>query len=349
MIQGFGDFRWFTGVVEDRMDPLKLGRVRVRIHALHSEERIVNQRTGQGIPVKDLPWAWPLRDITDAAMDGIGRSPLGPVEGTWVCGFSRDESMNDLVVIGTWGGIPQDKPQDKEGKKGFVDPRTEGEIAQSPRYINKEENRDPGYPPDKIPMGRYPQEKFLNEPDVNRLARAEKLDQTYLKKKKDDRKRKIKTASGGTWEEKSPPYGAMYPYNHVRETESGHVIEIDDTKGAERIHVWHKSGSYYEIHPDGSCQVTTKGDRYNVTLKDDNLYAEGSINITAGKGVSVLASGGKVHVKADGTIELETSSQLIVKADAGISTVSAGPVSMISATAISMVAPLVTVNGERIP
>lgn len=349
MMQGLEKFRWFTGVVEDRMDPLKLGRVRVRMHAFHSEDRIINQKTGQGIPVKDLPWAWPINPIAEASMDGIGSTPLGPVEGTWVIGFARDESMNDLFLWGTLGGIPGDPPKDLEGKKGFVDPRTEGEIASSPRYINKDENRDPGYPPQKIPMGRYPQEKFLNEPSVNRLARGEKLDSTYLKPKKDNRKKKIKTASGGTWDEKSPPYGASYPYNHVRETECGHVVELDDTKGAERIHVWHKKGSYVEFHPDGSIQIRSEGDNFSVTLKDQNLFAEGAINITAGKGVAVLAQGGKVNIKADGGVEIDTASQLVIKADAGMSVISEGPITTVSATAITFVAPLVTVNGQRIP
>lgn len=349
MLMGLEHFKWFTGVVEDRMDPLKLGRVRVRIHALHSKERIVNQKTGQGIPVDALPWAWPLRSINDAAMDGIGRSPTGIVEGTWVIGFARDESMNDLIILGTTGGIPGDPPKDLDGKEGFVDPRTAGEIASSPRYINKEENRDPGYPPKKIPMGRYPQEKFLNEPDVNRLARAEKLDETHLKPKKDNRKKMILTAAAGTWDEKKPPYGAEYPYNQVIESECGHVIEVDDTKGAERIHVWHKKGSYVEFHPDGSIQVRAEGDNFSVTLKDQNLFAEGAINITAGKGVTVLAQGGKVQVKADGGVDIDTIGQLTVKSVAGMTVLCTGPVITTSTSSIAMIAPLVTVNGQRIP
>lgn len=308
MQMGHGNFCWFTGVVEDRIDPLQLGRVRVRIFSLHSEERIVNERTGQGIPVDELPWATPIRPITSAAMDGIGDAPVGIVEGTWVVGFARDESMNDLFVLGTIGGIPEDPPKDNEGKKGFVDPRTEAQISSSPRKINKEESRDPSYPKMKIPMGRYPQEKFLKQPDVNRLARGKDLDKTLLKQKKDNRKKNISTANGSKWSEISSPYSARYPYNHVKETESGHVIEFDDTPGSERIHIWHKKGSYIEIGPDGAIQVRSEDNHFRVTLKDDNLYAEGNINITAKNDVSILSEKGSIKIKAKDKIELEAES-----------------------------------------
>ena len=42
-------------------------------------------------------------------------------------------------------------------------------------------------------------------------------------------------------------YGAEYPYNHVHESESGHLIEIDDTPGKERLHRYHRTGTYEEI------------------------------------------------------------------------------------------------------
>ena len=50
-----------------------------------------------------------------------------------------------------------------------------------------------------------------------------------------------------------PPaeYAPKYPYNNVMETESGHVKEYDDTPGHERITERHKSGTNYEITPNG--------------------------------------------------------------------------------------------------
>ena len=37
---GRDGFTWFTGVVEDRADPLKLGRVRVRQLGYHTDYRL---------------------------------------------------------------------------------------------------------------------------------------------------------------------------------------------------------------------------------------------------------------------------------------------------------------------
>ena len=88
----YGEFIWWTGVVEDRIDPLKLGRCRVRILGYHSDKKDVDH-----IPTNTLPWATPSQPITSAAMNGIGSTPTGPVEGTWVFGFFRDGKMHKIL------------------------------------------------------------------------------------------------------------------------------------------------------------------------------------------------------------------------------------------------------------
>ena len=88
-------FNWWIGVVEDRMDPEKMGRCRVRIYGYHTDSKLI-------LPTKDLPWATPIQPITSAAISGIGSSPLGPVEGTWVIGFFLDgEDMQQPAIFGT--------------------------------------------------------------------------------------------------------------------------------------------------------------------------------------------------------------------------------------------------------
>ena len=146
------NMNWWQGVVEDRMDPLKLGRVRVRILGLDTEVKNIDEN--RGIPTVDLLWAYPMQPITSAAMNGIGETPLGEVEGTWVFGFFRDgEAGQDPVIIGTTGGIPQ---KQSDPSKGFNDP-----------------------------LGKYPLPTHLNEADTNRLARNEKIDQTIVQFKID--------------------------------------------------------------------------------------------------------------------------------------------------------------------
>jgi hypothetical protein len=88
-------FNWWIGVVEDRMDPEKQGRCRVRIFGYHTDSKEL-------LPTNDLPWAIPIQPITSAATSGIGSSPLGPVEGTWVIGFFLDgEDCQQPAIFGT--------------------------------------------------------------------------------------------------------------------------------------------------------------------------------------------------------------------------------------------------------
>jgi len=88
-------FNWWIGVVEDRMDPEKQGRVRVRIFGYHTDSKEL-------LPTYDLPWAIPIQPITSAAISGIGSSPLGPVEGSWVIGFFLDgEDCQQPAIFGT--------------------------------------------------------------------------------------------------------------------------------------------------------------------------------------------------------------------------------------------------------
>ncbi len=88
-------FNWWIGVVENRMDPEKMGRCKVRIFGYHTESKTL-------LPTKDLPWCMPIQPITSAANSGIGSSPLGPIEGTWVIGFFLDgEDMQQPAMFGT--------------------------------------------------------------------------------------------------------------------------------------------------------------------------------------------------------------------------------------------------------
>ena len=88
------------------------------------------------------------------------------------------------------------------------------------------------------------------------------------------------------------PYKAEYPNNKVTQTTSGHIIEIDDTENAERIHIRHKSGSFVEFHPDGS-----------VVIKTENVY------IDAGTNANLKAT--NVRVDAD-TVTIDGASGDVV-------------------------------------
>ena len=56
---------WWVGVVEDRFDPLYIGRCKVRIVGYHTPNK-------SDLPTEDLPWTYPIQPITSAAMSGKG-------------------------------------------------------------------------------------------------------------------------------------------------------------------------------------------------------------------------------------------------------------------------------------
>ena len=91
---GQDGFVWAIGVVEDRFDPEKLGRVRVRWLGYHSEDK-------SKILTKDLPWSQVMQSVGGNSMAGVGDAPVNIVEGTWVVGFFRDPgTFQDSVIIG---------------------------------------------------------------------------------------------------------------------------------------------------------------------------------------------------------------------------------------------------------
>ena len=48
------------------------------------------------------------------------------------------------------------------------------------------------------------------------------------------------------------------------ESESGHLIEQDDTPGKERLHWYHRSGTFTEFHPEGMRVDKTNASRFNI-------------------------------------------------------------------------------------
>ena len=294
---GLDGFIWFVGVVENRNDPAELGRVQVRCLGYHTEDLTF-------IPTADLPWAHVMHPITDPSMQGLGNTPSFLVEGSWVVGFFRDaRDKQQPIIMGTLPGYPEELP---DTKLGFNDPTST-------------------YPAEK----RIYSDHGIKESDVSRLARG-KDSETHaalklrrnLKQDEDGKEIEVPIAikpyipkvsdstideTRNTWIEPNPksvtpdddPYlSAKYPYNHVHESEAGHIHEIDDTPGGERLMQQHSTGTFQEIHPDGTKMVKVIGDNYEIIAGKSSILVVGDATITYDGNVREL-------VKGDYALEVE--------------------------------------------
>ena len=320
----------FYGVVEDRHDPMKIGRVRVRIHGIHTADKKL-------IATPDLPWAQVLLPTTSAGMSGFG-TQHGLVEGSTVFGFFRDESQQNPIITGTVAGIPlEGRKVDVFGKEvardtdyGFSDPRRIGKgldaydgtidgvaTTENPnRTWGLEVGLDDSPQiPESVTVDYYGKGSAITEPttketpyyplefgvsDVDIHARGEI---TYAD-------RDFSLLDNMSYVTKAKP---VYPFNKTLKTESGHLLELDDTVGAERISVAHRSGTFHSIEPDGSQMTRIVNDQYTVICKDNEVHIGGKVNVVI-MGDATLDIGGDAKITVEKTTAIESKENLSVVA-----------------------------------
>ena len=363
---GHNGFLWYTGVVEDRNDPNKVGRVRVRALGHHTSNKTI-------LPTADLPWAHCVLPITSAGISGIGQSATGLVEGSWVFGYFRDgNERQEMIVLGSLPGVPATLGVTS---KGYNDPNSRldennQETGVSVYPVNNNEvdtNRLAVNDPDKeavslthrrrnritgVPIASFDGlnniteisfieqqaeiDRGLLDVDYRGLERydgkilnndadaidallysgAAFTDEEWMARTLLIRKYNITqetdiaalTASirntirgvianeetdATKWNQPEIAYNAIYPYNHVYESESGHIKEYDDTPLHERIFERHISGSSYEYTPNGDKIDIIKNTHYTLTSRDNLCSISGNSDITIG-------GRHKVYINKDG-------------------------------------------------
>ena len=325
------DFTWFSGVVEDRLDPLYAGRLKVRCLGFHTDNK-------SELPTEDLPWAMCVLSTASPGISGLGTSPSFLVEGSWVWGYFRDSGHQEPVIIGSLPGKPKLYGNPDIGFNGPTR-RSDEDIEDKAIEDYSTDNEDDV----NYHKSVYP--KNINEPDVNRLAVNDLLlEHPSLTKRKADREDPLQgnldiptadfdtvTAADGsniiasdsdTWSQPTIPYSAVYPYNHVFESEQGHIKEYDDSWEFDeytneyhyytRIHERHKSGTGYEIDNTGNIVRLVKADSYEIIDGDHyvNIKQDSDITINGRHKIFINKDGFEnnhydIHVGANANINIQ--------------------------------------------
>ena len=158
---------------------------------------------------------------------------------------------------------------------------------------------------------RYPDPSYENEPTTPRAARGiygnfpttGPLSQYGIVAQKMAWRSELGAGfsvaenSDDTWIEPKPDqiYKARYPYNHVHQSESGHLIEVDDTPGFERLHRYHRSGTFEEIGSLGQRITKVVNEDYTFRLKNDYERVVGNKYQSIQGKLDIISTGGYFH------------------------------------------------------
>lgn len=272
----------------------------------------------------EIPAGGSLDDLPGSTLAPVGQltdSVKGVVDDLKDTAAGAIQGASDAVLSGT-GGVFDAVARSIIG--GFVE-GTDSVISANPQRIG-----DSGFDDDRAGVGNpipgQPQKTKLDmtplysitnpasdywplQPDemnTPRLARGVTKD--TITEAQQMSRTAVVTATGFKLEPASP-YAAEYPFNTVEESESGHFREVDDTPGAERIKESHRTGTFYEIHPDGQKVTKVVNDNFTAIMGDDSLSVTGSCRVMVTGGCSLFASGG-VDVYAATGINLFAASKI---------------------------------------
>ena len=245
---------FYIGIVEDNNDPDKVGKCKIRMVLLHTDNR-EDSSLENYMPIEDLPWAIPAFPITSPNISGI--SDFGvPANGSTVICFFMDDEKQKPYYFATIPSAPLAAP---DYSKGFSDP-------------------------DEV------NPTTIGESQISKHAQGIETD-IVIQKKGD--------LQGP---EPATPYAPVYPNNRVIETKN-HLIELDDTPGAERVHVYHKSGTFTEVHPDGKRVKKTVSTDYEIIVGDKEVDVAGDVNINVAGKVNIISTG-DAKIESTGLIEI---------------------------------------------
>jgi len=216
------------------------------------------------IPTDTLPWAVPLMPSTAPSAGGAGVSTRFIPFKSWVMIYFMDPNDKQLPVI--MGSLP-------------------GVATETTLTINGIEQI--------YNANSKPSEIWKNQSDLPAQGRSGPVTNPRSRTQ-------VNSDVGSFKQPESRAAESRYPYNQVSQSESGHISEVDDTPGAERVSNFHRSGSGHEIGPSGDYETIVVGDSFKIMHNNENVYIEGVCNVHINNDCNLYVAGNyNVKVKGD--------------------------------------------------
>ena len=238
------------------------------------------------IPTESLPLAPVMLPVTSAGHNGVGQTPKLIIGSHVAVTFLDGQKMQKPFVIGSVAGIREDT------------------------RITINGTDVPGNNPGGFPANA--DSDYISQSSLPRNARSGATNRPNLN-----------VSAGPVSEPQDLRHKRQYPYSQVRQSESGHSEEWDDTPGNERILTQHRSGTFQEIRPDGSQVNKIFGDGYEIIAKDKNVIVKGTCNIVIENDCNFKV-GGDLDFDVSGSINLNSGENINMNANKGIGFVTNG-------------------------
>ena len=130
------------------------------------------------------------------------------------------------------------------------------------------------------PTGQFPRGNYHDQPSVNKAVRGDTINELDLR-----------NGIPGVDTDLQQKVATQYPMAATTESVSGHIIEINDTPGGERILIKHNTGAGIDIKSDGSIVINTKGNKVDIVDNDHRLVVEGDGNVSYFGNLNMNVSG----------------------------------------------------------
>ena len=177
------------------------------------------------------------------------------------------------------------------------------------------------------PTGQYPRHGYHGEQGVNKSIRGDQVNELDLR-----------NGIPGINTDLAQRVSTQYPLSSTTESVSGHVIEINDTPGGERIIIRHNTGAGVDIKSDGTVIVNSKSNKVEIVDADSRMVVEGSGNISYYGNLNLNVSG-DYNVTVGGNYNLKVAGNWIVNIIGSFKTTVAGLMSEVVQKSKSVIIP----------